>query len=109
MQTVARWVEPAKLQARASVEDYKEGQQIVAAKGVMLELTNPLKITAKVTVPGGTVRHTELASMPDGLYWNCSCNDEHVFCAHLVATALIAGQKVPQHHRNRSADDQAGV
>lgn len=105
MQSVAHLVEPQKLQARASVDDFKEGQAIVAASGVMLELTNPLKVTAKVTVPGGTVQHTELASTPKGLYWKCTCPGPD-FCAHLVATALVAGQKMPKHHSNPKADEQ---
>jgi len=106
METVAHLVEPAKLQARAaSVDAYKEGQAIVAAGGVMLEMTNPLKVQAKVTTPGGTVQHTELASAPDGLQWHCTCPD-NTFCAHLVATALVTSQKLPEHHHNPKSDEQ---
>lgn len=108
MQSVARMVEPAKLQARASVDNYKEGQQIAAAGGVIMELTNPLKVTAKVASPGGTVQHTELASTTNGLHWSCTCPDKD-FCVHVVATALVVSQKMPKHHRNPKADDQAVV
>ena len=109
MQTVARWVEPAKLAARASVEDYKEGEAIVANNGVMLESTNPLRVTAKVNSPGGPVQHTDLASTPTGLHWACTCNTQHDFCAHLVATALVASQKMPKKHRNPKSDEQPVV
>jgi uncharacterized Zn finger protein len=105
MQSVAHLVELGKLQARASVDDFQEGQAIVAGNGVMLELTNPLKVTAKVTTPGGTVQHTELASTPTGLYWKCTCPGPD-FCSHLVATALVAAQKFPKHHSNPKATDQ---
>lgn len=105
MQTVARLVEPAKLQARASVDDFKQGQAIVAGSGVMLELTNPLKVTAKVTSPGGTIQHTELTSTPKGLYWKCTCQSP-AFCSHLVATALVVAREMPKHHSNAKADER---
>lgn len=106
MQSVAHLVEPAKLQARAaSVDDYKAGQEIVASGGVMLEITNPLKVTAKVSPPGGSIQHTELASVPDGLQWHCTCPAK-TFCPHLVATALSVVQSMPKHHSNPKADEQ---
>jgi uncharacterized Zn finger protein len=106
MQSVAHLVEPAKLQARAaSIDDYKSGQEIVDAGGVMLELANPLKVTAKVSPPGGNIQHTELASAPDGLQWRCTC-PANTFCSHLVATALTVLQNMPKHHSNPKADEQ---
>lgn len=106
MDSVADLVEPVKLEVRASTDDYKKGKDIVAANGVMIETFNPLKVTAKVTVPGGSIQHTELASVPGGLHWTCTCNDQRTFCEHLVATALAAWEKAPAQHRNRKANGQ---
>lgn len=83
----------------ASVDTYKEGEAIVAAKGVMLELAHPLKVAGKVLSSGGAVQHAQLASTPQGLHWSCTCGSSD-FCAHLVAVALVAGQDIPQHHQN---------
>ena len=104
MDSVADLVEPVKLEVRASVDNYKKGKAIVEANGVMIELSNPLKVAAKVTSPGGEIQHAQLASMPDGLRWTCTCNKQHEFCAHLVATALVAWEKAPAQHVNRKAD-----
>lgn len=104
MDSVADLVEPVKLEVRASVDNYKKGQEIVAAKGVMIEASNPLKVMAKVASLGGEIQHTELASVPGGLRWACTCNEQHEFCAHLVATAMVAWEKAPAKRVNRKAD-----
>jgi hypothetical protein len=104
MDSVADLVEPVKLEVRASIDNYKKGKEIVDANGVMIEHSNPLKVTAKVTSVGGEIQHTQLASMPDGLRWTCTCNQQHEFCAHLVATAMVAWEKAPAHRVNRKAD-----
>jgi hypothetical protein len=105
MDSVADLVEPVKLEVRASVDNYKKGKDIVDANGVMLETFNPLKVTAKVTSPGGEIQHTELSAMPDGLRWTCSCNSQHEFCAHLVATAIAAWEKAPAKRHNKKSVD----
>lgn len=104
MDSVADLVEPVKLEVRASIDNYKKGKEIVDANGVMIELFNPLKVEAKVVSPGGEIQHTQLAALPDGLRWSCTCNKQHEFCAHLVATALVAWEKAPAHRVNRKAD-----
>ena len=104
MDSIADLVEPVKLEVRASAENYKRGKEIVDANGVMIEALNPLKVTAKVTSPGGEIQHSELTSLPGGLRWECTCNKQHEFCAHLVATALVAWEKAPARRVNRKAD-----
>ncbi len=104
MDSVADLVEPVKLEVRASVDNYKKGKEIVDANGVMIESSNPLKVTAKVTPVGGEIQHTQLASVPGGLQWECTCNNQREFCAHVVATAMVAWDKSPTQHVNRKAD-----
>jgi uncharacterized Zn finger protein len=106
MDSVADLVEPVKLEVRTSSDSYAKGKAIADANGVMIEVFNPLTVTAKVTSPGGEIQQTHLASRPGGLYWECTCNKEHDFCAHLVATALVAWERSPAHHHNRKADGQ---
>ena len=106
MDSVADLVEPVKVEVRATADNYKEGKQIVEAGGVMLEEFGPLKVTAKVTSPGGTTQHTQLASVPDGLRWTCTCGLGQDFCQHLVATALVAWDKAPRQHRNKKSTDR---
>jgi len=102
MDSVADLVEPVKLEVRASVDNFKKGKEIVAANGVMIEEINPLKVVAKVTSLGGEIQHATLQALPDGLRWTCTCNDQHEFCAHLVATALVAWEKAPVRRNKKS-------
>ena len=96
MDTVADHSQPAKVQARAKPADYKAGQVIAEAGGVLLGDMNPIKVTATVTEPGATtVCQTQLTAGPDGLGWRCTCHTaSDVFCRHLVATALVARSNV---------------
>lgn len=99
MDSVADLVEPVKVKVRARPADYKAGEAIARAGGVVLEELNPIKASATVLGPGMNVpHHTHLASDPQiGLQWSCTCtNDKTLFCKHLVATALMAWQKSPR-------------
>ena len=98
MDSVADLVEPVKVKVRARPADYKEGEAIAQAGGVVLEELNPIKASATVMSPGSAAQHTHLASDPQkGLQWSCTCtNDSTLFCKHLVATALMAWQKSPR-------------
>jgi hypothetical protein len=104
MDSVADLVEPVKLEVRASIDNYKLGKQIAKSGGVQMNVSNPLKVTAKVTSPDGTVQQTELASVPGGLHWSCTCNTQQDFCVHVIATALVAWEKVPKQHHNAKSE-----
>ncbi len=105
MDSIADLVEPVKLEVRASADNYKKGKAIASNNGVMIETSNPLKVIAKVTSSGGEIQQSVLQALPDGLRWACTCNKQHEFCAHLVATALVAWKNAPAR-RNRKADGQ---
>mgnify|MGYP001583131714 CR=1 FL=1 len=99
MDSVADLVEPIKVKVRARPADYKAGEAIAKAGGVVLNELNPIKATATVIAPGYRApQHTHLASDPQtGLQWSCTCSDDpKLFCKHLVATALVAWAKSPK-------------
>ncbi len=107
MDSVADLVEPVKLEVRATVDNFKKGKEIAADNGVMIDVSNPLKVKAKVTSPGMGVQHTELDSVPGGLRWSCTCNDQHEFCSHLIATAIVAWENAPTHRNPKAGESHA--
>lgn len=99
MDSVADLAAPVKVKVRARPADYKEGEAIAKAGGVVLEELNPIRVSATVMAPGMSApQRTHLASDPQkGLQWSCTCtSDSTLFCKHLVATALMAWQKSPK-------------
>lgn len=95
MNSVTELVEESAMRKLATPSNFRLGRQIADANGVEFVEPGPLKVVAKVAMPGIVKRTVTLTSTKEGLHYKCTCsNKPNHFCKHCVATGLAIREKV---------------
>lgn len=94
MHTIADLMEEGTIRKLATPSNFRLGKQIADANGVEFTEFSPMKIVAKVAMPGIVKRTVTFTFGKDGLHYKCTCsNKPNHFCKHCVATGLEAGKE----------------
>jgi uncharacterized Zn finger protein len=97
MDSIADLVEESAMRKLATPSNFRLGKQIADANGVEFVEYEPLKVVAKVAMPGILKRTVTFTSTKEGLQYKCSCsNKPNHFCKHCVATGLVIWEKAPK-------------
>lgn len=100
MHSIADLVEESAMRKLTTPSNFRLGKEIAGADGVEFIEFSPLKVVARVAMPGIVKRTVTFTSEQDGLHYKCSCsNKPHHFCKHCVATGLVTWEKAPERRK----------